>query len=409
MCAWRDELALAIDEYFGEMVALRRHLHRNPEPSGEEHRTSLRLYQMLAELGYSVRLGPDGCGVMADLISGTEQQEGLIALRADIDALRIQDQKTVDYCSMVSGTMHACGHDAHSAIVLGALAAIARLHHEGAIEFRPRIRGIFQPAEETCAGAKQLIAYGALENVRAAVATHVDPSREVGKIGLRKGVLTATCDEIIITVLGEGGHAARPHESRDPICAAAQLLNWLYLQIPRSTDSMESVVFTIGRIVGGHNSNVIPERVELRGTLRTLDQRVRAKTIELIQRLAQTVAVGSQTNIQVDTGIEAGAVVNDGRMVDLIEQACLGALGPQAIDKIEKPSMGSEDFAFFCEKVPAAMFRLGCVSEKGGGPGLHSPLFDLDEQSLKIGARVMAETALLWCEQYTHALGSGSS
>lgn len=405
MGAWRRELSLVLDEYFAQMVALRRHLHRNPEPSGEEHRTSLRLYQLLAEQGYAVRLGPDGCGVLADLAPAGDHQDGMIALRADIDALRIQDQKSVEYCSMVPGIMHACGHDAHSAIVLGALVAVARLHQQGLIDFKPRLRGIFQPAEETCMGAKQLIAYGALENVKAAVATHVDPSRQVGKIGLRKGVLTANCDEIIITVLGQGGHAARPHESRDPICAAAQLLNWLYLQIPRSTDSMESVVFTIGRIMGGHNSNVIPERVELRGTLRTLDQRVRAKTIELIRRLAQTVAAGSQTNIHVETGIEAGAVVNHGDMIDVIEQASVSALGPEAIDYIDKPSMGSEDFAFFCEKVPAAMFRLGCVSPDVGGPGLHSPLFDLDERAIKIGARIMAETALLWCEQHAEALG----
>jgi amidohydrolase len=386
------------------MIALRRHLHRYPEPSGEEHRTSLRLYQILAEHGYAVRLGPDGCGVLADLTSDADQRDGVIALRADIDALRIQDQKQVEYCSVVPGTMHACGHDAHSAIVLGALLAVAHLQRQGTLDFPPRLRGIFQPAEETCAGAKQLVAYGALEHVRVAIATHVDPSRPVGRIGLRKGVLTANCDEIILNVLGEGGHAARPHESRDPISAAAQLLNWLYLQIPRSTDSMESVVFTIGRIFGGHNANVIPERVELRGTLRTLDQRVRAKTIELIGRLAESVAAGSQTQIRFETGIEAGAVVNDGKVIDMIERACLGALGPDSIDYIEKPSMGSEDFAFICERVPAAMFRLGCVSEQVGGPGLHSPLFDLDEQAIKIGARVMAETALLWCEQHSWAL-----
>ncbi len=403
MGAWRQELSLAIDQHFEDMVLLRRHLHRNPEPSGEEHRTSLRLYQILEQHGYSVRLGPEGCGVLADLLP-TAQQDGLIAIRADIDALRIQDQKSVDYCSTVPGTMHACGHDAHSAIAVGALAAIAQLHQAGKLDFEPRLRGVFQPAEETCAGAKSMIAYGALENVAAAVATHVDPSRRVGKIGLRTGVLTANCDEIIINVLGQGGHAARPHESRDPISAAAQLLNWLYLQIPRSTDSMESVVFTIGRIVGGHNSNVIPERVELRGTLRTLDRRVRVRTIELIKRLAQAVAEGSQTQIQIDTGIESGAVINDEKMIDIIQQVCIGSFGAQSVDVIEKPSMGSEDFAFFCEKVPSAMFRLGCVSESVGGPGLHSPMFDLDEEALRIRARIMAETTLLWCQQNCHTM-----
>jgi amidohydrolase len=323
----------------------------------------------------------------------------LLAIRADIDALRIQDEKTVDYRSRCPGVMHACGHDAHSSIAVGALAAIAELDRDGHLAFRPRIRGVFQPAEETCEGAKLMISAGALDHVEAIIGLHVDPTRRVGRIGLRSGVLTANCDEMIITVHGRGGHAARPHETRDPISAAAQLLNWLYLQIPRSTDSRESAVFTVGRIEGGHNSNVIPERVELRGTLRTLDRSVREDTIATIRRLAASVADGTRTSIQVEFGVEARSVVNDKSLIDLIESVTTAALGAEAVEPILQPSMGSEDFSFYGAELPLAMFRLGCVSDQIGGPGLHSPMFDIDEKALAVGARVMAETALAWCER----------
>lgn len=399
MGRWRSHLERAIQRRIPDMVELRRHMHRNPEASGEEHRTSMHLYQLLDRLGYHVRLGPEGCGVLADVAGSADQPEMLLAIRADIDALRIQDEKTVDYRSRCPGVMHACGHDAHSSIAVGALAAIAELDRDGHLAFRPRIRGVFQPAEETCEGAKLMISAGALDHVEAIIGLHVDPTRRVGRIGLRSGVLTANCDEMIITVHGRGGHAARPHETRDPISAAAQLLNWLYLQIPRSTDSRESAVFTVGRIEGGHNSNVIPERVELRGTLRTLDRSVREDTIATIRRLAASVADGTRTSIQVEFGVEARSVVNDKSLIDLIESVTTAALGAEAVEPILQPSMGSEDFSFYGAELPLAMFRLGCVSDQIGGPGLHSPMFDIDEQALAVGARVMAETALAWCER----------
>lgn len=399
MGQWRLQLEQAIERQIPEMVALRRHMHRNPEPSGEEHRTSMHLYQLLDGFGYRVRLGPEGCGVLADAPDTVEYAGSLLAIRADVDALRIQDEKTVDYRSACPGIMHACGHDAHSSIAVGALSAIAELQRDGQLPFRPRLRGIFQPAEETCQGAKLMIAAGALDDVEAVIALHMDPTRRVGKVGLRSGVLTANCDEMIITVHGRGGHAARPHETRDPISAAAQLLTWLYLQIPRSTDIRDSVVFTIGRIEGGHHSNVIPETVELRGTLRTLDRRVREEAITTIRRLAAAVADGTKTSIHVNFGVEAHSVVNDKSLMDLIESVTTSALGADAVETIHQPSMGSEDFSFYGNEVPLAMFRLGCVSDQIGGPGLHSPMFDIDEEALAVGARIVAETALTWCER----------
>jgi amidohydrolase len=383
---------------------LRRHLHKNPEVSGEEFQTSLLLFKQLDNNGFQVRWGFEGRGLIADLdppASGDAQN--LFAIRADIDALRIQDEKKVPYRSCRKGVMHACGHDGHTTIGYAAVTAIGELHRRGKLPFQPRLRAIFQPAEEICEGAAQMIQHGALRGVDAIIATHMDPSRRVGRIGIRPGVLTANCDHMLIEIHGRGGHAARPHEARDPISAAAQLIQWLYIQIPRVTDSQDAVVVTIGQIEGGHTANVIPETVNLQGTLRTLDHKVRERTMKHIQRLADSVAKGTGTTITVKYGVGANAVENDPQLVDLISDAADRVLGESSVEEIARPSMGSEDFAFYCKHVPAAMFRLGCTSDEVGGSPLHTPTFDLDEQSLKIGAKIMAHSALSWMEKHAES------
>ena len=399
MSGWQNLLARAIDDRFDQMIALRRHLHENPEVSGEEYETSLHIYQILDTVGLTVRLGPDGRGVIVDFATnGNGESGGLFALRADIDALYIQDEKQVPYASKRDGVMHACGHDAHAALVCGALLAILDLSKQGQLPCQPRLRGVFQPAEESCEGAVQMIEAGALDGVGAILAAHVDPTRRIGRIGLRPGVLMANCEDMRITITGRGGHAARPHEARDPITAAAQLINWLYLQIPRSTDSQEAVVITIGQIQGGHTPNVIPERVELRGTLRTLDRGVRERTMEQVRQLAAAVAMGSHTKIDVEFGVGAESVYNDPQLIDLVGRTVVDVLGDEGVESIPRPSMGSEDFAFYSARTAGAMIRLGCVSDRGGGPLLHTPQFDIDEEALRIGALVLAHTAIRWLE-----------
>lgn len=406
MTSWQQQLESVIDRQFEQLVELRRHLHMYPEESGRESQSSFRVYQELGDRGLIVSLGPEGCGVVADL--GVDHNSSdIFALRADLDALPIQDEKTVSYRSRHSGVMHACGHDAHTAIVLGAMSAVAELNQQGSLPCAPSLRGVFQPAEETCQGAKLMIEAGALEGVQAIVAAHVDPTRSVGKIGLRKGFLTANCDEVRVTISGRGGHAARPHQSLDPISAAAQLINAFYLQIPRSVDSLDSVVFTIGTINGGHNANVIPDHVSLKGTLRTLTHEVRAQTIEMIDRIAQSIATGSQTKIEVTYGTSASGVNNDPSIVGLLNDTAEAVLGHQSVQKIPKPSMGGEDFAFYSSSIPAAMFRLGCASEERGGAGLHTSEFDIDEEAIRIGAHVMAHAAIVWMERQSSS-GSAS-
>ena len=398
MTSWQSQLRNSIDRQFDGLVELRRHLHRYPELSGKENQTSFRVYQELGDRGFKVSLGPEGCGVIADL-TPDDSHRGIFGIRADLAALQIQDEKNVAYKSQCAGVMHACGHDAHTTIVLGALSAIAELHEDGSLPFTPSVRGVFQPAEEICVGAKQMIEVGALDGVEAMIATHVDPTRRLGKIGLREGIFTANCDEVRFKVKGRGGHAARPHQALDPISSAAQLIHSLYLQLPRSVDSLDSMVFTIGTINGGQNANVIPDHVSLKGTLRTLDRKVREQAIQQIERIADSVARGSQTEIEVTYGVSAYAVKNHPTLVNLLETSTTDVLGQSAIQRIAQPSMGSEDFAFFTSEVPAAMFRLGCTSEHAGGAGLHTSQFDIDEEAIRIGAHVMAHAAIVWMER----------
>ena len=296
---WEQTLNQVIDEHFADMVAIRRHLHQHPEVSGEERETSFYLYQMLGDAGCEVRMGPEGCGIIADIHPAANLPLGLLAIRADIDALRIHDEKDVPYRSQVAGVMHACGHDCHTAIATTVLLCLKQLQDRQALPCPLRIRGIFQPAEETAQGAREMIEVGAMEEVEAILALHMDPTRPLGRIGLRCGPLTASSDEIEFHIHGRGGHAARPHEASDPIAAAAQLVNALYLFIPRVTDSRDAVVVTIGQMIGGETANVIPEQVTLRGTIRTLDREIRTTTFRHIQRLAEGVGRMSDTQIQV--------------------------------------------------------------------------------------------------------------
>lgn len=391
--SWQDQLDAVIDRSAGELVGLRRHLHMHPEPSGEELQTSLHLYQLFDKLGLRVRMGPEGCGVMVDGRSRDAKQ--CIAVRADCDALRIQDEKSAEYHSRVPQVMHACGHDVHTTTVVGAISAIDGLDRDGALPWPVRWRAIFQPAEETGDGAESMIDAGALHGVDAIVALHVDPTRRAGTVGVRPGVFTASCDMLRVTVKGRGGHAARPHESVDPIAAAAQLISTLYQFIPRETDSQDSVVVSFGQIRGGLNANVIPEDVVLDGTVRTLNRQVRERTLANIHRIAGGIENVTGTKITIDFYEGTGPVDNDPAITAMLERTACELLGSDNVTQMPRPSMGSEDFAAYLEHVPGSMFRLGCAGSLPW-PGLHTPTFDVDETCLPVGAKILARTMIEW-------------
>jgi amidohydrolase len=274
--------------------------------------------------------------------------------------------------------------------------ALCDAQRAGGLPWSVHVRGIFQPAEEICVGATEMIKAGALDGVNAILALHVDPSLDVGRISVRAGVLTANCDDMRLKIVGRGGHAARPHEASDPIVAAAQLISSLYMFVPRATDSRDAVVLTIGQITGANTPNAIPERVELRGTLRTLDRGVRERTIEHIRRLADGIGQASGTQIAIRFGLGAASIRNDGQLVRLLREVGHDVVGKENILEIPHPSMGSEDFAFYLERVPGAMFRLGCASSKVGNASLHTPTFDVDDEALRVGARMLAGCAVMW-------------
>lgn len=390
---WTGTVDSIVEDLAPQLVSVRRRLHQCPEPSGEERETTAFLESQLRAVGISSRRGPEDCGLIADSATGGSR----IAIRGDIDALRMQDEKTAEYRSQRDGVMHGCGHDLHAACALGAALALAQAAKQEALPWPVPWRLILQPAEETALGALAMIKAGALVDVREIIALHADPTRDVGTVGLREGSLTAACDWLDIEIRGSGGHAARPHEGSDPIAAAAQLISAIYAFIPRSFDSHDPVVVTIGKIKSGYSANVIPGSASLSGTMRTLDHSVRRGTQERLRQLCEGVARASGSEIEVLFSGGLSAVINDSAINKLLREAASGALGADNVREIPRPSMGGEDFAGYLDHVPGAMFRLGVRSGRVGGEPLHSPLFDVDERALAVGAKVLARTAVLSC------------
>ena len=391
--SWQTNLDRAIDGRAKQVVAVRRHIHAHPEASGEEYRTSRYLCQLLGEHGLNPQLGPDGRGLIVD---SCETDCGRIALRADIDALSINDAKDVVYRSRHDGLMHACGHDVHAAILFGAILALVDLKNAEQLPWPTHVRGLFQPAEETATGAAEMVAAGALKEVQAIIALHVDPTMAVGTVGLRSGVATAHCDELDIVLTGRGGHAARPHDTADPIVAASQLINSMYLTIPRVTDSRDAVVVSFGRIEGGRNSNVIPEQVHLQGTLRTLDTEVRKCSKNKIYQICEGIAASSGVSIDAKLVHEIDSICNDAATVELLRRVSGELLGSGQVAQIPRPSMGSEDFSVYLKHVPGAMLRLGTRSPGKEQTPLHTVCFDVDEEAIAVGTKILARSVVEW-------------
>lgn len=243
-----------------------------------------------------------------------------------------------------------------------------------------------------------MIAAGAVEGVRRIFALHVDPARRVGEIGLRTGAFTAHCDAIHIVVRGSGGHGARPHESRDPVAAAAQLISALYQFVPRAIDSLDATVLSFGRVCGGDNPNVIPDHVELDGTLRTLDAVVRARTIDQIEQVARGVEEITATRILVERRASVPSVHNDAESTRLLDAAAADVAGGAVVRQIPRPSMGSEDFACYLDHCPGAMFRLGVAADLNAITPLHTPTFNIDDAALPLGAMILARAVVLSCQ-----------
>lgn len=389
---WTVELDRIVAGLHKRLVEIRRHLHQHPEPSGEETETTRYLAEVITAAGLEPRVGPEGRGAIID--GPTDASGRRVALRGDIDGLFIQDAKECDYRSQVPGLMHACGHDAHSACLVGSVLVLDELRRNETLPWPVPWRAILQPAEETATGAREMIAIGALDEVDAIYALHLDPSRPVGEIGLRDGAFTASCDEFEIRVVGRGGHGARPHETLDPIAAAAQVINGIYQMFPRRMNPLEPVVATVGEVSAGHSPNVIPETAEMKGTLRALSEKTQELAKETIADIVSGLAKTTGCRIELSFPLGCPGVMNDGALNGFLRSAA--ATFPEGLKVVEMqhPSMGGEDFAEYTQHVPGSMFRLGCQSSTGGAM-LHSPHFDLDERSLGLGVRRLTRAVIL--------------
>jgi amidohydrolase len=396
MSDWRESIDAWIDGHGDSIREVRRRLHAHPEPSKEEYETTRFLSEKLEEAGVPFKITPAARG----LVAGPEAEDGhpLVAFRADIDALRIHDAKDASYRSTREGVMHACGHDAHAAMALAAATAlwVSRDRLPGNLPWR----AIFQPAEEIGAGAQEMIAAGAMERVSAVIALHVDPTIRVGRVGYRPGVLTAFCQEVQVVIQGQGGHAARPHQSIDPIGVASQFITSVYQFVPRAVDSRDPVVVTFGSIQGGTSANIIPEYVLLKGTIRTLSEASASQVSERIKQIAFGLSEASGAVIEVELRRGTDAVVNDPEVTRACVRAAGEVVGPSNLEEIPLPSMGGEDFSGYLRHAPGCLLRLGVAGPGKEPPFLHSPLFDIDEHALAVGAKVLAHGTVLLSDAY---------
>ena len=386
-----QRLALAVAAHEDDLIALRRHLHTYPELSHHERQTTALLAERLGRLGYQVRERPEGVGLVADLRPPGRADGPLVAIRADLDALPIHEHNDVDYRSAHAGVMHACGHDVHMSCAMGAAAALA-----AARDSLPwGVRLIYQHAEESSpSGAPDMIAFGALEGVRAIIALHCDPERPAGQVGIRPGPMTASYDRFIFTLRGKAGHGARPHQCIDPIFAGVQLAQALYQVPSRWYDSREAMALSLGTFHAGQVANIIPEEATLSGTVRTVSQERRAQVEPMLRRAAQSVCDLTGATYALDLYQGAPALINDPQVTRVIEQAAQDLLGPAQVERMTMPSMGSEDFAHYLLQIPGAMFRLGTASAQRPVHLLHSPRFDVDERAIALGAQLLAKAAV---------------
>jgi hippurate hydrolase len=370
----------------GRLIELRRALHRHPELSWKEERTAQRLEAALRAIGLDDIRRVAGTGVVAR-VPGTDRKARVTAIRGDIDALPIQEATGLPYSSEVPGVMHACGHDVHATWAVGAAMLLARQPARGDVLI------VLQPAEEVGNGAPAILESGALDGVNAIFGGHVDRRFPVGQVVAQAGPLAASADSFSIDVLGKGAHGARPHEGIDPIVAAAAIVGAIQTVVSRRLDPGATAVVTIGSIHGGTAPNVIPELVTLTGTIRAMHPDVRSALHDQVTRLATAVAAahGATAKVAIDRG--PPPVVNSERESEWARTAAERVLGAGSVVPFGITNMGGEDFACYLERIGGCFLRIG-AREPGGEPApAHSPGFVAAEESIFVGAAVLAECA----------------
>ena len=384
-----DRIKTLSAKYFPKVIELRRQIHANPELSWEEYHTSKLVADELRKIpGIELQTGIAKNGLIA-ILKGNKPGNKCIALRADMDALPIHEQNTVEYCSKNEGKMHACGHDVHTANLLGTAMILSELRDEmeGTIKF------IFQPSEEKIpSGAEAMIKAGVLENPKPdkIFGLHVSPELEAGTFGFHGGNFMASSDEIYLTVIGKGGHAAQTQNVVSPLLIAAEIL----LALKPLTDLMVPTILSFGNIEGKGATNIIPDKVEIAGTLRCFDETLRGERHEKIKTICETVAEQNGGTCDVNILIGYPVLVNNQQVTAATKLLAQQFIGEQNI--LEIPfRMGSEDFAYYTHQVPACFYRFGVGNKaKGITAGIHTPTFNIDESAMQASIGLMSWIAL---------------
>jgi len=380
------------EKHSQEVVALRRHLHANPELSYEEFNTAKFVASQLRSYGIDPQEGIATTGIVA-LIKGKNPEKKSVALRADMDALPIEEASDVSYKSTRPGVMHACGHDVHTASLLGTAMILSEIKDQ----FEGTVKLIFQPGEEkNPGGASYMIRDGALQNPVPAsiIGQHVMPLVPVGKVGFREGMYMASSDEIYLKVIGKGGHGAAPELAIDPILIASHIIIALQQIISRNASPKQPTVLTFGRITGEGATNIIPNEVKIAGTFRALSEEWRASGLTKIKKMAESIAEGMGGKCEVTISHGYPYLENNPELTRRIRHAAEEYVGRENVVDIDL-TLGSEDFAYYSHVIPASFYRLGTRNEsKGITSYVHTPTFDIDEDALKIGPGLMAWMAV---------------
>jgi amidohydrolase len=390
-----DDIRGSIEEILDGVIALRHELHAHPEIRFQEKWTSDRIAAFLDGIGVPYERGyAKGTGIVATL-RGADGPT--VALRADIDALEIQEETGLPYASRIPNRMHACGHDGHSAVLCGVASVLARRRDAlpGAVKF------IFQPAEEIAAGGRYIVEEGALDDADAAFALHGWPTLPAGHIGVRDGCMLAGAQDFYVTVRGKGCHGADPGSGVDPIVVAAHIITALQTVVSREVDPTDPAVVTVGELTAGQSTNIIPETARLRGTMRSVSPHTMKRIADAVERIATGTAAAFRGQAEVTYGPDPYPPLhNDPAMTNLMRETVRDVLGPEKLLEVAEPTMGAEDFAFYLHKVPGTFVFLGVKDPaQETHPPLHNARYDFNDRAVAPAIEVMSQVALRCLER----------
>jgi amidohydrolase len=374
------------------LIEIRRHIHAHPELSGQEYQTAAYVAGVLSSCGLRVQEAVGKTGVVGDL-NGEKNQEKILAIRTDMDALPIQEKTDLDFASRKPGIMHACGHDVHTTLGLGVAMVLSRLSKP----LPQTIRFIFQPAEEIAQGASWMVQDGVMRDVQAIFGVHVFPSISAESVGIRYGALTAAADDLEIFIQGESGHGARPHEAKDAIWIASQVITTLQQAISRTQNPLRPIVLSIGQINGGRAPNVIADQVRMAGTVRSLHPETHANLPDWIEGIVKSVCHTYGAGYEMNYRRGVPSVQNDLALTQILEEASREAWGNERVLILTEPSLGAEDFSLYLEHAPGSMFRLGVGFGDRNNPPLHHPEFEVNEAAIMTGVVTLAYAAYKYC------------